>query len=141
VGWNSRLDELQAAVLRVKLKRLDEFNAARRRVAELYQARLRKLPLGLPIEDTRGKHVYHQFTIRSEKRDVIREALAQDGIAASIFYPIPLHRQPAYEAANRRLSLPASEEAAKTVLSLPINPLLDEASIERICARIQESLA
>ena len=141
VGWNSRLDEVQAAVLRVKLKRLDEFNAARRRVAELYRARLRKAPLGLPIEDTRGKHVYHQFTIRSDKRDAIREALAQDGIAASIFYPIPLHRQPAYEAANRELSLPASEEAAKTVLSLPINPLLDEASIDRICARIQESLA
>jgi dTDP-4-amino-4,6-dideoxygalactose transaminase len=140
VGWNSRLDELQAAVLRVKLKRLDEFNAARRRVAQRYQARLRQAPLGLPIEDTRGKHVYHQFTIRSEKRDAIREALAQDGIAASIFYPIPLHRQPAYEAANREVSLPASEEAAKTVLSLPINPLLDEASIDRICARIEESL-
>jgi UDP-N-acetyl-3-dehydro-alpha-D-glucosamine 3-aminotranferase len=139
VGWNSRLDELQAAVLRVKLKRLDEFNAARRRAAHQYQIRLRKAPLLLPVEDTRGKHVYHQFTIRSERRDAIREALTKDGIAASIFYPIPLHRQPAYESSNTSLSLPESEKAAKTVLSLPMNPLLDEASIERICVRIREA--
>lgn len=135
VGWNSRLDEIQAAVLRVKLRRLDEFNAARRRVAQLYRHKLRGVTL--PTEDTRGKHVYHQFTIRSERRDAIREALTQDSIAASVFYPIPLHRQPAYEAASRGLSLPASEAAAKTVLSLPINPLLDEASIDRICARVR----
>ena len=138
VGWNSRLDELQAAVLRVKLKKLDDFNAARRRVAQLYRQKLRGVTL--PTEDTRGRHVYHQFTIRSERRDAIREALTQDGIAASIFYPMPLHKQPAYEAANRGLSLPASEEAAKTVLSLPINPLLDEAAVERICARIAAAL-
>jgi dTDP-4-amino-4,6-dideoxygalactose transaminase len=141
VGWNSRLDEIQAAVLRVKLRRLDEFNAARRRVAQLYGQKLggAQKPGGvtLPAEDARGKHVYHQFTIRSERRDAIREALTQDGIAASIFYPMPLHRQPAYESASRGLSLPASEAAAKTVLSLPINPLLDEASIDRICARVR----
>jgi dTDP-4-amino-4,6-dideoxygalactose transaminase len=137
VGWNSRLDELQAAVLRVKLKRLDEFNNARRRVAQRYRDKLRGVTL--PAEDTRGKHVYHQFTIRSERRDAIREALAAEGIAASIFYPIPLHRQPAYQSVNQKLSLPASEEAAKTVLSLPMNPLLDEPSIDRICARVREA--
>jgi dTDP-4-amino-4,6-dideoxygalactose transaminase len=140
VGWNSRLDELQAAVLRVKLRRLDEFNTARRRVAQLYQARLRNAPLQLPVEDTRGRHVYHQYTLRSERRDAIREALTQDNIAASIFYPMPLHRQPAYESSNLGLSLPASEAAARTVLSLPMNPLLDEPSIERICARVHECL-
>ena len=140
VGWNSRLDELQAAVLRVKLRRLDEFNAARRAVAQLYRSKLKQAPVQLPAEDARGKHVYHQFTLRSERRDAIRAALTQDGIAASIFYPIPLHRQPAYEALGRGLPLPESEAAARTVLSLPINPLLDEPSIERICARIQESL-
>ena len=141
VGWNSRLDELQAAVLRVKLKRLDEFNAARRRVAQLYRAKLGTLPLQLPLEDPRGRHVYHQFTIRSERRDAVREALNRDGIAASIFYPMPLHKQPAYEGANRGLALPASEAAAKSVLSLPMNPLLDEATVERICARVKDSLA
>ncbi|OGA72077.1 MAG: erythromycin biosynthesis sensory transduction protein eryC1 [Betaproteobacteria bacterium RIFCSPLOWO2_12_FULL_65_14] len=140
VGWNSRLDELQAAVLRVKLRRLDEFNAARRRAAQRYRERLKGAQLELPAEDARGKHVYHQFTIRSERRDAIREALAADGIAASIFYPMPLHRQPAYEAFHRDLALSACEAAARTVLSLPINPLLDDASIERICARIQDAL-
>ena len=137
VGWNSRLDELQAAVLRVKLKRLDEFNNARRRVAQRYRDKLRGVIL--PAEDTRGKHVYHQFTIRSERRDAIREALTAEGIAASIFYPIPLHRQPAYAGSNQSLSLPASEAAAKTVLSLPMNPLLDEPSIDRICAAVREA--
>ena len=139
VGWNSRLDELQAAVLRVKLKRLDEFNAARRRVAERYRQRLKGVQL--PAEDARGRHVYHQFTIRSDKRDAVREALAADGIGASIFYPTPLHRQPAYEPVNRGVSLPASEAAARGVLSLPIHPLLDEASVQRICARIEAALA
>lgn len=140
VGWNSRLDEIQAAVLRVKLQRLDEFNAARRRVAADYRKGLARARLELPFDDPRGRHVYHQFTIRSERRDAIREALAQDGIASSIFYPMPLHRQPAYAAAQRGASLPGSEAAAQTVLSLPINPLLDEASVARICARVGEAL-
>jgi dTDP-4-amino-4,6-dideoxygalactose transaminase len=135
VGWNSRLDELQAAVLRVKLRRLDEFNAARRRVAQRYRQKLKAVQP--PAEDPRGEHVYHQFTVRSARRDAIREALNGEGIAASIFYPIPLHRQPAYEAGNRSASLPASEAAAKTVLSLPIHPLLDDASIDRICERVE----
>jgi dTDP-4-amino-4,6-dideoxygalactose transaminase len=139
VGWNSRLDEIQAAVLRVKLARLDEFNAARRRVAQRYRHKLKGVQA--PVEDARGKHVYHQFTVRSERRDALREALARDGIAASIFYPLPLHRQPVYEAANRAASLPASDAAAKSVLSLPIHPLLDEASVDRICARIEAALA
>jgi dTDP-4-amino-4,6-dideoxygalactose transaminase len=138
VGWNSRLDEIQAAVLRVKLRRLDEFNAARRRVAQRYRQKLKGV--NLPTEDTRGKHVYHQFTIRSERRDTIREALAREGIAASIFYPTPLHRQPVYEASNRSLSLPASEAAGTSVLSLPINPLLDEAAVDRISASVEAAL-
>jgi len=135
VGWNSRLDELQAAVLRVKLRRLEEFNAARRRVAQRYREKLKGVEL--PREDPRGRHVYHQFTIRSARRDAIREALGREGIAASIFYPMPLHQQPAYQALNPGLALPASETAAKTVLSLPINPLLDEASVDRICSRVE----
>jgi UDP-N-acetyl-3-dehydro-alpha-D-glucosamine 3-aminotranferase len=139
VGWNSRLDEIQAAVLRVKLARLDEFNAARRRVAQRYRQKLKGVQP--PVEDARGTHVYHQFTVRSDRRDAIRQALARDGIATSVFYPMPLHRQPAYEAANRGTSLPASEAAAKTVLSLPIHPLLDDASIDRICARVEAALA
>jgi dTDP-4-amino-4,6-dideoxygalactose transaminase len=136
VGWNSRLDEVQAAVLRVKLKHLERFNEARRAVASQYRQKLRSADFVLPVEHGKGKHVYHQFTIRSPKRDALREALAGEGIAASVFYPLPLHQQPAYAAANRGLRLPVSEKIAAEVLSLPINPLLDEASVERICARL-----
>jgi len=134
VGWNSRLDELQAAVLRVKLRHLERFNEARRALARRYREKLNREDIVLPAEHGRGMHVYHQFTIRSARRDALREALARESIAASIFYPIPLHRQPAYEAANRALRLPVSEKISSEVLSLPINPLLDAASVERICA-------
>ncbi len=136
VGWNSRLDELQAAVLRVRLQKLDAFNQARARVAGLYRKHLQKSGLVLPAEHGRGRHVYHQFTIRSERRDAIRERLAAEGIASSVFYPMPLHLQPAYADAAAGVSLPAAEAAARTVLSLPINPLLDEAAVERISACI-----
>jgi len=130
VGWNSRLDELQAALLRVKLRRLDELNAARRKVAAHYKQKLAGAKLALPLEHGRGTHVYHQFTVQSEKRDAIREALAREGIASSIFYPTPLHRQPAYAA---KISLPVSESVAGRVLSLPIHPYLESAAVERIC--------
>ncbi|HJS76796.1 MAG TPA: DegT/DnrJ/EryC1/StrS family aminotransferase [Burkholderiales bacterium] len=137
VGWNSRLDELQAAVLRVKLKHLARFNDARRAVARRYREKLAGGKIVLPVEHGRGTHVYHQFTIRAERRDAIREALAKEGIASSVFYPLPLHQQPAYADIAKDVSLPVAEEVAKSVLSLPIHPLLDEASIDRIaaCAR------
>ena len=133
VGWNSRLDELQAAVLRVKLAHLDRFNQARRAVARQYREKLNQQNITLPAEHGRGTHVYHQFTIRSSRRDALREALARESIAASVFYPIPLHRQPAYEAANRSVSLPVSEKISSEVLSLPINALIGAASVDRIC--------
>ena len=133
VGWNSRLDELQAAVLRVKLVHLDRFNQARRAVARQYREKLNQKNITLPVENGRGTHVYHQFTIRSSRRDALREALARESIAASVFYPIPLHRQPAYEAANRSVSLPVSEKISSEVLSLPINALIGAASVDRIC--------
>jgi len=139
VGWNSRLDELQAAVLRVKLRHLERFNQARRAVARRYREKLAGADLVLPAEHGRGTHVYHQFTIRSERRDAIREALAKEGIAASVFYPIPLHQQPAYAEIAKGVSLPVAEEIAKSVLSLPIHPLLDEASIDRIAACVRKA--
>ena len=137
VGWNSRLDELQAAILRVKLVKLEQFNAVRRRLAQRYRDRLKGAKLELPAEDSRGKHVYHQFTIRSERRDAIKEALGKEGIASSVFYPMPLHQQPAYASIAKGVSLPVAEKVSKTVLSLPIHPLLDEASIDRIAACVR----
>jgi dTDP-4-amino-4,6-dideoxygalactose transaminase len=139
VGWNSRLDELQAAVLRVKLKHLARFNEARRAVARRYRKKLAGANVVLPAEHGRGTHVYHQFTIRSERRDAIREALTKEGIASSVFYPMPLHKQPAYEAIGKGVSLPVAEMVAKTVLSLPIHPLLDESSIDRIAACVRNA--
>jgi dTDP-4-amino-4,6-dideoxygalactose transaminase len=130
VGWNSRLDELQAALLRVKLRRLDDLNAARRSVAARYREKLEGTKLALPAEDARGTHVYHQFTVQSTKRDAIRDALGKQGIASSIFYPMPLHQQPAY---SKKVSLPVSEKLARRVLSLPIHPYLEAAAIDRVC--------
>jgi dTDP-4-amino-4,6-dideoxygalactose transaminase len=139
VGWNSRLDELQAAVLRVKLRHLAGFNEARRAVAKRYREKLAGANVTLPIEHGRGTHVYHQFTIRSERRDAIREALGKESIASSVFYPMPLHQQPAYASIAKGVSLPVSEKVSKTVLSLPIHPLLDEASIDRIAACVRKA--
>ena len=139
VGWNSRLDELQAAILRVKFRHLEQFIAARRRVAARYRERLAGVPVQLPAEHGRGRHVYHQFTIRSERRDAIRDALAKEGITSSVFYPIALHQQPVYARENRGLLLPHAEAAAKSVLSLPINPILDEASVDRIAACVRKA--
>jgi dTDP-4-amino-4,6-dideoxygalactose transaminase len=139
VGWNSRLDELQAAILRVKFRHLGRFNEARHRVAALYREKLADARITLPAEHGRGVHAYHQFTIRSARRDAIREALAAEGIASSVFYPIPLHRQPAYEPQHGSRSLPASEAATQSVLSLPIHPLLEASAIARICDAIRRS--
>ncbi|MFU8814154.1 MAG: DegT/DnrJ/EryC1/StrS family aminotransferase [Pseudomonadales bacterium] len=132
LGYNSRLDELQAAILRVKLARVDEFNAARRRRAQAYHARLSHPGLELPYEDGVGLHVYHQYTLRTGLRDELRQALTAAGIASSIYYPIPLHRQEPYASQYRKVSLPVAELAARQVLSLPISPLLQEAQIDRI---------
>jgi dTDP-4-amino-4,6-dideoxygalactose transaminase len=139
VGWNSRLDELQAAVLRVKLRHLAGFNEARRAVARRYREKLAGTNLVLPAEHGRGTHVYHQFTIRSDRRDAIREALTKEGIASSVFYPMPLHQQPAYASIAKGVSLPVAERVATSVLSLPIHPFLDEASIDRIAVCVRKA--
>jgi len=133
VGYNSRLDELQAAILRVKLKHLARMNARRRAHAAAYRRRLAGAPFALPAEHGRGEHVYHQFTIRAAGRDALREALTARGIATAIYYPVPLHRQPAFERQPGHPSLPASERAAREVVSLPIYPQLTEGAVQSVC--------
>ena len=133
VGYNSRLDELQAALLRVKLKHLERFNAMRAGIAQHYCELLKGTKLKLPAEDPRGRHAWHQFTVRSRRRDALRAALEQAGIASMIYYPIPLHRQAPF-AANG--DLPVTEQAARTVLSLPIHPHLTEHSVKRVSQAI-----
>jgi dTDP-4-amino-4,6-dideoxygalactose transaminase len=141
IGWNSRLDELQAVVLRAKLRHLDAFTAARRRHAAGYAARLRGLPLALPDPGPPDAHVFHQYTVRTPRREIVRAALATAGIASAVYYTIPLHRQPPFAAAWARASLPVSEALASEVLSLPMYPQLTEGHLDRVCAVVREALA
>lgn len=141
LGYNSRLDEIQAAILRVKLPHIDEWNAARRRVAAEYGERLASLDVTPPTELPPARHVYHQFTLRiaGGRRDAVREKLAAEGISSVAYYPVPLHRMPIYAALEP--DLPEAERAASEVLSLPIWPALDSVRIERVVAALAAALS
>jgi len=139
VGYNSRLDELQAVILRIKLKRIDEYNARRRENAHRYTERFQDTGTVPPCEDGKGRHVYHQYTVLNERRDAIRAALSAAGIASAVYYPIPLHRQKVYEQECADVSLPVAEQAAQRVLSLPMYPELSAAQIDRVCAAVLEA--
>lgn len=140
IGFNSRLDELQAAFLRVKLPHLDAWNARRDAIARQYDAALSNLPLGLPLmADSSCQPVWHQYVITTPHRDQLQTQLAEQGIATMVHYPLPPHRQPAYRALAER-SFPAAEALAAGCLSLPICPTLSTAGVERICAAIRLSL-
>jgi len=142
LGYNSRLDALQAAVLRVKLRHLDEFNQSRRRVARAYGERLGTLPnLVLPYEAPHVGHVFHQYTVRvpADRRNAITAGLADRGISTIVYYPVPVHRLPVY--AHAQSDLPAAEEVAKQVLSLPMGPLLDvRHAVPRVASALQSLL-
>ncbi|NBB92233.1 MAG: aminotransferase class I/II-fold pyridoxal phosphate-dependent enzyme [Gammaproteobacteria bacterium] len=141
VGYNSRLDELQAAILRVKLGHIDEFNRQRRRVAAAYRDRLADTPLETPFEDGLGRHVYHQFTtlVPRGRREVFQAALREASIASAVYYPTPLHRQPAFSDYSRAGSLAHSEQVAERCLSLPIFPEMTEAQIDRVADVLEQA--
>ena len=141
IGYNSRLDELQAVVLRAKLARIDHYNQQRRRVAQRYQAGLAGLPLQTPFEDGIGRHVYHQYTLLCARRDALQQALTAAGIASAIYYPVPLHQQKVFAAEAAGQSFPVTESVAQRCLSLPIYPELSDAAIDEICAVIRQALA
>ncbi|MFP4079719.1 MAG: DegT/DnrJ/EryC1/StrS family aminotransferase [Ectothiorhodospira sp.] len=138
IGYNSRLDELQAAILRVKLPHVDAFNAGRRRVAQRYQAGLAGSGATPPFEDGIGVHVYHQYTLLSDRRDHIMETLKAAEVASAIYYPIPLHRQKAFADTCAGTELPVTDEVAARCLSLPIHPELPDEAAERIAALVRE---
>lgn len=138
IGYNSRLDELQAVILRAKLKRIDQYNEHRRRVARLYHERLAELPAIIPPhEDGLGRHVFHQYTILSPQRDRLMAALQAADIGCAIYYPIPLHRQEVFAADYGHLSLPVAERVAQQCLSLPIFPEMTEAQVEAVVAALR----
>ncbi|MCP5424915.1 MAG: DegT/DnrJ/EryC1/StrS family aminotransferase [Gammaproteobacteria bacterium] len=139
IGFNSRLDELQAAILRVKLRHIEAFNDARRGAARRYGEWLGNLPLILPYEDPAGRHVYHQFTLLLSERDAVREKLTQADIASMIYYPLPLHRQIVFRQDYVGLSLPIVESVAQRCLSLPIYPEIGDARIERVAKTLQSA--
>jgi dTDP-4-amino-4,6-dideoxygalactose transaminase len=140
IGYNSRLDELQAVVLRTKLKRIEEYNEARRRNARHYGECLQGSGLKTPVESTRGRHVYHQYTVLSDCRNELASGLLQEGIASAVYYPVPLHRQQALQAYCGEQSLPMAESCAARVLSLPMYPELKVEQIDRICEVLSEVL-
>lgn len=138
-GWNSRLDELQAAVLRVKLRHLAEGNRRRRELAELYNEGLRNLPVITPSQKSGTGHVYHQYVIRHQKRDDLQAFLAARNIDTLIHYPVPIHLQPAYRGRLGEMgSFPVSEQVAGEVLSLPIYPDLTEEQVRRVLKAIAD---
>jgi dTDP-4-amino-4,6-dideoxygalactose transaminase len=136
-GMNARLDEMQAAILRVKLSRLDQWNNRRRELAGLYKTLLANSELTLPSESPAARHVYHQFVIRHPQRDALRAFLAEQGIHTQIHYPIPIHLQPAYRELNRKALL-FTETIANEILSLPLYPEMQDEDMEKVCQSIRQ---
>ncbi|HKT16773.1 MAG TPA: DegT/DnrJ/EryC1/StrS family aminotransferase [Stellaceae bacterium] len=139
-GMNSRLDELQAAFLRVKLRRLDVDNASRQAIAGAYDEGLRGLGLDLPARRAGATHVFHQYVVRTRRRDALQAELKTRGIGTNIHYPQPVHLQPAYRGrvAMGPSGLQESERAAREVLSLPMLPQLREEQVARVIAAMTE---
>jgi dTDP-4-amino-4,6-dideoxygalactose transaminase len=131
-GTNSRLDELQAAMLRVKLRALDARNARRAEIAAYYDQRLRGRVV-TPHADPRRTHVYHQYVVRTPRRDALRVHLAEQGVDTGVHYPVPIHRQPAWVTAyGEAPALPHAERTAREILSLPVHADLTDVEVERV---------
>jgi dTDP-4-amino-4,6-dideoxygalactose transaminase len=139
-GVNSRLDELQAAVLRVKLPRLDEGNERRRAIAALYQELLAGVPgIDLPIEAPGRRHVYHLYSVRTRNRDGLAGALSAAGIGTGVHYPVPAYRQASMQALyGEHAPLPVTEALCAEVLSLPMFPEMTDDEVRRVCAAVSE---
>jgi dTDP-4-amino-4,6-dideoxygalactose transaminase len=141
VGYNSRLDALQAAVLTVKLRHLDAWTAARQRNADLYRQRLAGagLPIVLPsTQPWQSRHVYHQFTIRAARRDALRDFLAAQGIGSEVYYPKPLHLQECFAGLGYRAGdFPEAERLASEALALPVHSELQEGDIEAVAEAVR----
>ncbi len=140
IGYNSRLDELQAVILRAKLKRIDDYNANRRRVDQAYKAMLADTDVKTPHEDGVGYHVYHQYTCLHPQRDKIMQTLRDAGIACAIYYPIPLHKQEVFAEDCKGLELPVTESVVQQCFSLPVYPELGEDKIQIITDTIKKAL-
>lgn len=141
IGVNSRLDELQASILRVKLRHLDAWNARRVELAAAYRALLTPLALALPAEAPAGGHVHHLFTVRVAERARVRAVLEERGIRTQIHYPIPIHLQGAYrDLGYPRGAFPHAERWCDETLSLPFSPVLEENDLRRVARALEAAL-
>ncbi|MFA6001138.1 MAG: DegT/DnrJ/EryC1/StrS family aminotransferase [Thermoleophilia bacterium] len=135
-GDVSRLDEIQAAILRVKLRALDDWTQSRRRAADYYRDALAGAPgITLPVELERARHVYHLYVVRSLRRDELQKYLASQGVRTLVHYPVPVHLQPAY-AEEMNITLPVTERIAGEILSLPIFPEITEQQLGHVTGAV-----
>jgi dTDP-4-amino-4,6-dideoxygalactose transaminase len=142
IGSNVRMDEIQAAILRVKLPHLDEWNARRQAHAEAYNARLRGIVASTPAVQAEATHVYYVYVVEVENRDEVQAALQREGIASGVHYPVPLHLQPACaQYGYRESAFPVTEVAARRILSLPMYAELTSEQIERVASAVRHSIA
>ena len=137
MGINSRLDEIQAAILRVKLRYLDDWNERRRKIAKFYNELLESTTAVTPVEKDYAKHVYHLYVIRHKDRYDLRKYLQKNGIQTIIHYPIPVHKQKVYLYLGINEKLPVTERISKEILSLPMHPWLKSEDVEYIYKTIK----
>jgi dTDP-4-amino-4,6-dideoxygalactose transaminase len=141
VGFCSRLDGIQAAILRVKLRRLQAWNEARRANAEYYIRSFEGLPIGIPVARPENYHIYHQFTIRHPRRDELKAKLAERGVGSAVYYPSPLHLERAYAyLGHKQGDFPEAEKAAAEVLSLPVLPELTTTEREEVAGGVRAAV-
>lgn len=141
LGYNSRLDALQAAILQVKLQYVDRWNALRRQHAQRYNELFASTPVVPPVEKPYAKHVYHQYTIRVPRRDAVEEALKKAGIGCMVYYRVPLHLQPVYANLGYKAgSFPVAEQASRDVISLPIFPELTEEEVTCVAETVKAAV-
>lgn len=139
LGFNLRMTDIQAAIGLEQLKKLDSFNQKRMENAEFLTESLKSI-IQTPYTSSHAKHVFHQYTIKTENRDAILKKLNQEGIGARVYYPIPIHRQPFYQKLGYKDTLPVSEDLSTKVLSLPVHPGLKKEDLEKIVSAIKKSL-
>lgn len=137
-GYNYRLDTLQAAILNVKLKYLAQWTTQRWKIAWIYDEMLKDCGVITSFTDERAKHVYHLYVIRVKNRAHLEKALAEEGVATGIHYPVPLHLQKAYQYLGYKSGdLPVTEECSKEILSIPLFPELTSSDIDRVVEGIR----